>query len=94
MRTEPPEIAIAFATDIASQSPCEKSKRGAVLFVEDSIGPMIINGAHNSPPANLPCLGTEACKIVCAKRCGIGLFTLSRPCAPCRSCDVPAERAP
>lgn len=63
----PPQTCIDFAIETAEQSPCKKSKRGAVLFFS-KVG-IPIGGAFNGPPPGYECLGNLDCRQACAKRC-------------------------
>lgn len=65
----PPDRVIRVATETASISPCSKSKRGAVIFFDDSGIVDIVGAAFNSPPDGIACLGTAACRDACSKRC-------------------------
>ncbi len=62
---KPPEAAIDFAIECADQSPCQKSKRGAVLFMGD----VPVGGAFNGPPTGYECRDNGSCRRVCAERC-------------------------
>lgn len=64
-RSEPPEKAVDWAIDLAYDSPCQKSKRGAVLFKGD----VPVDGAFNGPPTGYECLGNQDCQDTCGKRC-------------------------
>jgi deoxycytidylate deaminase len=63
----PPVQAIAKAVEMAMQSPCAKSRRGAVVF-DPSMG-SLISGGWNAPPSGRECDGSKACRESCARRC-------------------------
>lgn len=63
----PPMEAVHAAEVEAAQSPCAKSKRGAVIFDTRTLG--IVGGAYNRPPLSLACDGSSECRTSCAKRC-------------------------
>ena len=70
-RTPPPLSMIDYAIEAAKQSPCVKSKRGAVLFDDDG---RVWGKGWNGPPPQVEgtlgkCDGSAACREHCTKRC-------------------------
>jgi hypothetical protein len=61
----PPEKVVELAVKAASQSPCAKSKRGAVIY---GAGKHMF-AAWNRLPREFTCDASEACKTACARRC-------------------------
>lgn len=70
--------AITLAVEAAQQSPCQKSKRGAVAFAKrrmyrppDTIGRegTTFISAHNHPIHPLTCSGDDLCKAACRHLC-------------------------
>lgn len=70
--------AISLAVEAAHQSPCQKSKRGAVAFARrrmyqpgDAVGRVmtVVETGHNQPFQSLFCSGTEMCKSACRHIC-------------------------
>lgn len=57
---------VEHAIRIASGSPCQKSKRGEVVF--DDFG-RVLSAASNRPPIPRICDGTTKRRASCAKRC-------------------------
>lgn len=71
METSPPLPMIAFAIEAAKQSPCAKSKRGAVLFDDED---RVWGKGWNGPPPQVggslsKCDGSATCREHCTKRC-------------------------
>jgi deoxycytidylate deaminase len=75
----PPKNVTASAIDAAIRSPCQKSRRGAVIY---SLVPVnhktrttrtpygyILGRGFNGPPGDLPCAGTERCRQICREIC-------------------------
>jgi len=67
----PPSSMIDFAIEAARQSPCAKSKRGAVLF-DDACH--VWGKGWNGPPLQIKgslgnCDGSETCRRHCSQRC-------------------------
>lgn len=73
--TAPPSIYIATATGYANSSPCQKSKRGAVIFDPAAFVdgqrylPPPIGAGYNGMPRIATCDGSAACRRDCAKIC-------------------------
>lgn len=73
----PPDPAyIDAAVGAANGSPCAKSKRGVAIFKSPALrgaypgqAPVIFTTAHNGPPAGLPCLRTDVCRVGCGRYC-------------------------
>lgn len=63
----PPGIHIKRAWEAAMRSPCDKSKRGAVVF--DPNNPRWWVTSHNGPPDPFTCLKSPECHAACGKRC-------------------------
>ncbi len=70
--------AISLAVEAAHQSPCQKSKRGAVAFSRrrmyqsgDTVGRVmtVFETGHNQPAQSLFCSGTDICKAACRHIC-------------------------
>ena len=69
---KPPEWAILVAVSAAKLSPCQKSKRGAVVFLTAGAEDLRIaytGVGYNGPPASIVCDGSEACRSSCGRRC-------------------------
>lgn len=68
----PPENVVTEAIEAAMRSPCEKSKRGVVIFLADLTetgdGVGIASG-YNGMPSGYTCDGSKVCRASCAKRC-------------------------
>lgn len=58
--------ALALATIVGADSPCAKSKRGAVIFCRH-LGLLAVGNNH--PPDGFRCDGSEACHANCNKLC-------------------------
>jgi deoxycytidylate deaminase len=65
----PPDWAIKIALSEARRSPCAKSKRGAVLFLDDRETGSLLLGIGFNGPALGSCDGSESCRTSCSKRC-------------------------
>jgi deoxycytidylate deaminase len=63
----PPADAIEWAKAAASQSGCQKSRRGVAIFGTQS-HEVIANGTNHRPAGGL-CSGSEACKATCRFIC-------------------------
>jgi deoxycytidylate deaminase len=63
--TLPPGAVIACAIATATFSPCDKSKRGVVIY--RSSDHVLVAAAFNSPPVPFVCTGSEACRAACSK---------------------------
>lgn len=61
-------FAVMTAVKVASQSPCQKSKRGAVLFYAEWPVSRVVASAYNSLPVG-ECTGSDACRSMCGTRC-------------------------
>ena len=70
----PPEEAIQTATEAALKSVCQKSKRGAVIFMDptpystESRNPLLIASGFNQLPIG-NCSGSPECRKFCGRRC-------------------------
>src|SRR5262249_48917990 len=69
--TLPPQSMIDLAIEVAMQSPCAKSKRGAVLFDDEC---HVWGTGWNGPPFLVEgtlgkCDGSEQCRQHCSQRC-------------------------
>ncbi len=64
---QPPQWVIDEAIELAKRSPCQKSKRGAVIY--DRSSEAIIAGGWNTPPQPRFCDGSIDCQASCSKRC-------------------------
>jgi len=64
MDTAPPEVRIEIARLNALRSPCQKSRRGAVMW-SDQLQGVGFNGLLGGQV----CTGDEACRAVCGRRC-------------------------
>lgn len=53
-----------YAIEAARNSPCEKSKRGVVIWKHDNYA-----RGFNQLPGNMKCDGSDQCKAMCGKRC-------------------------
>lgn len=62
-----PEQALERAVNIACQSPCEKSKRGVVIWHPDLFDILCANNNH--PPQGFVCDGSAECRANCGKHC-------------------------
>lgn len=73
--TAPPPIYVATATARANSSPCQKSKRAAVIFDPAALAndqghlPPPIGTGFNGMPGIAECDGSAACRRDCAKIC-------------------------
>lgn len=68
----PPKEMIESARLAAVLSPCEKSKRGAVVYTDahlDGSKTLLYSSGFNSPPDGIECFGTPECRKHCAMRC-------------------------
>lgn len=65
--TRPTNFVIDMARDTARDSPCAKSKRGAVIMTADQRH--VPCGGFNGPPDGFVCNADESCRRDCAKRC-------------------------
>lgn len=61
------ESVVEAAVAAARLSPCQKSKRGVVIFVPDSA--TVIASGWNGQPGDRACDGSDGCRATCAKRC-------------------------
>lgn len=63
--------AVELAIRNAVESPCQKSKRGVVIYASTpSEYPFYTFGfGHNGPPAMIHCDGSDACREDCGRRC-------------------------
>jgi len=59
--------ALARAVRIGVQSPCEKSKRGVVIWYPDAFDILCAN--YNHPPRGFRCDGSDECRAHCGKVC-------------------------
>lgn len=71
---EPPDDIVRAAVEHARRSPCAKSKRGAVVFIDETRRVVrgalrIVGTGHNGPPSGISCDGTELCRASCRYRC-------------------------
>lgn len=66
---EPPQSIIALAEAMAMQSPCAKSKRGAVLFKKSEFAEEVYGSGFNGQPPPFTCTGTDRCRELCGKLC-------------------------
>lgn len=62
-----PEEALEEAVKAGARSPCQKSKRGVVVFHRDE--PRVLAAAWNTPPEGFKCTGDESCRKACGKLC-------------------------
>jgi len=62
---KPPIKVVEEAIQEGSLSPCEKSKRGVVVFQ----GSEVLSRGHNAQPEPFHCNGSAECKSSCAKLC-------------------------
>jgi len=70
MSESPPEFAIQAAVREASDSSCQKSKRGVVIYRAEDPGPgHVLSRGHNRLPDQFSCMGTEACRHTCNRAC-------------------------
>ena len=69
--TTPPQRAIDAAVAASKQSPCQKSQRGAAIYVDrPSPFDIIVTAANwNRPPKSFMCSGTESCRRDCNRTC-------------------------
>jgi len=65
--SRPPADAIEWAIAAATQSGCQKSRRGVAIF-GGATGEVIANGTNHRPLGGL-CSGTEMCKATCRFIC-------------------------
>lgn len=63
---KPSDAVIAIAEATANKSPCQKSKRGVVIYQGYAT---VITRGFNSPPEGWACDGSIACRRDCGKRC-------------------------
>jgi len=61
------EEALVRAVRMGAQSPCEKSKRGVVVWHPDLFDILCAN--HNHPPRGFSCDGSDECRANCGKHC-------------------------
>ena len=61
------EDIVAAAVEAGSRSPCNKSKRGVVIFYADEDSYSIISSGNNAPPLPFVCDGSDACRSSCNK---------------------------
>lgn len=61
------EQALERAINMARQSPCQKSKRGVVIWHPDAFDILCAN--HNHPPRGFSCNGSKECRANCGKHC-------------------------
>jgi len=59
--------ALVYAIEAAKQSPCQKSKRGVVIFSRQGQRPF--GTGCNRPPGPYACTGNTACRRECSKIC-------------------------
>lgn len=73
MSDEPHQWAVESARRVALLSPCEKSKRGVVIFDRRPIyidgAPQIVSSGFNGQPRGFACSGSPSCRQHCAKLC-------------------------
>lgn len=70
---DPPAAIISTAVGSARMSPCAKTKRGAVAYLDyhmDGTITTIIGTGFNGPPDPIECLANDDCRRDCGKRCG------------------------
>lgn len=60
-------MALSIAVSIGTSSPCEKSKRGVVIWRPGDSESFM--GGYNHPPSPFKCDGSEACRASCGKVC-------------------------
>jgi|SRR3990172_2331792 len=67
---------LRLAIETAKKSPCEKSKRGVVIweneeayYEEPMVRPIELRTAFNGPPPGFACDGSSACREACGKIC-------------------------
>ena len=65
----PPASVIAVAEAATRQSPCAKSRRGAVVFGASDDMVVTFGAGFNGQPAPFACTGTARCRELCAKLC-------------------------
>ena len=95
-RDVPPKVAIEEAISVALRSPCQKSKRGVVVYLNTPEAPRwtrIVGVGFNGQPDGA-CTGTQACRVQCNKicvhaevrairdACASGACTRARPSEP------------
>lgn len=61
--------ALAEAVKIGAQSPCAKSKRGVVIFVNEPLSEYVLGAGFNHPPKPFKCAATNECRRECGKIC-------------------------
>jgi deoxycytidylate deaminase len=61
------EQALERAVRMARQSPCQKSKRGVVIWNPSLFDILCAN--HNHPPKGFSCDGSDECRANCGKHC-------------------------
>jgi deoxycytidylate deaminase len=61
----PPDFAIEHAIAVARNSPCAKTRRGAVVFRGDEL----LGAGWNHPPNRMKCDGSAECRKDCGRRC-------------------------
>jgi hypothetical protein len=68
--------ALKKAIEIAKESPCQKSKRGVVVWNGENTQPITTprglgqwDADHNGPPPGFACDGSPACRAHCSKLC-------------------------
>jgi len=68
---QPHPRAIEIAVRQAMESPCQKSKRGVVIYASPGAEYPFFNFGfgHNGPPTMINCDGSEACLADCGRRC-------------------------
>jgi hypothetical protein len=66
----PPDFAIRAAVEAGARSPCDKIKRGAVVFSGTGYRDGFILGVgHNAQPSPFACTGDARCRSACGKLC-------------------------
>lgn len=63
----PPTFAISLAVAAAARSPCAKSRRGSVIFDDETL--VSIGVGFNGPPSPLRCTANDACRQNCREHC-------------------------
>lgn len=63
--TYKPADALTLAAQIATCSPCHKSKRGVVIFNKNGV----FAAGYNQPPGGAPCANAPECREACGKVC-------------------------
>lgn len=64
---QPDQYLIDNALDVAAWSPCQKSRRGVVIW--DQANGAVVGSGFNGPPRGFVCPGRQACRGTCALRC-------------------------